>query len=78
MRLSTTLNKYAWFVNILMTQVTLLNTSHTINLKGNLDHKNTNVQKYDKLRSLVSRCAVRDHVQSHQNTSQAPDILVAL
>jgi hypothetical protein len=61
-----------------MTQVTLLNTSRTIYLKGNLDHKNPNVQEYDKLRSMISRCAVRDNVQSHQNTSQAPDILVAL
>jgi hypothetical protein len=43
-----------------------------------MDRKNPNVQEYDKLRSLVSRCAVRDHVQSHQNTSQAPDILVDL
>jgi hypothetical protein len=77
-RLSTTLSKYAWFVDILMTHVTLLNTSRTRNLKGNLDRKNPNFQEYDKLRPLVSSCAVGDHVQSHQNTSQAPDILVAI
>jgi len=36
MRFSTTFDKYAWFVNILMTPNTLLNTSRTINLKGYL------------------------------------------
>ena len=40
------------------------------------DHKKPNVQEYDKLRSLDSRCAVCDRVQSLQNSSQAPDILV--